>query len=123
MLLWMRYVNIPHYNKKVYFVVIACDVGLTWVTFCAVIQAVKFNNFQIISNSFIKFLVIDGNGGIGIFYMFVGLPFTSIAFMKLLDLRAWKIMRSNYKNFKRDEEVFNKIINFIYCVLKSWNII
>jgi len=57
-------------------------------------------------SSIIKFLVIDGNGGIGIFYMFVGLPFTSIAFMKLLDLRAWRIMRTNYKNFKRDEEVY-----------------
>lgn len=42
----MRYATIPLYNKRVYYVLVICEVSLAWVTFCALIQAVNplFNN-------------------------------------------------------------------------------
>lgn len=52
----MRYATIPLYIKRVYYCLVICEVCLTWVTFCALIQAVFI--FYFFSITYIFFIVL-----------------------------------------------------------------
>lgn len=47
----------------------------------------------------------DHNGGIAVVYILIGIPLKAIAFIKILDIKLWKFMISNYRTFKKDIEV------------------
>lgn len=37
--------------------------------------------------------------------MLVGIPLKSIAFLKILDIKTWNIMKNNIKNMKKESEI------------------
>lgn len=53
---------------------------------------------------------------IGLFYMVLGVPFIAIAFIKLLDIKTWGIMKMTVKNFKKDIDVENYILILIELI-------
>jgi len=43
-------------------------------------------------------------GNVGIFYLFVGMPFIALSFIMVMNLRESRILTNSLRNFKKDTE-------------------
>jgi len=63
------------------------------------------------------FLDLDATvGNIGLFFMVLGIPFVSLAYIMLLNKRNWNYMKMNTKNFRKDTDVEMYINIMIYLI-------
>ena len=71
-------------------------------------------NFWIALVSFTCAFVDDAN--VGIFYLFLGLPFVSITMLFANQYRERKILTRSLKDFKRDTELELYLIHLIHLI-------
>ena len=100
-LLIQRYRTTPCYNMSIYRFMLITEMTLFWISVCAVIHA---------------FLDFDGVDNIGLFYLIIGIPFLSLAFMMLIGHRSWNSMKTLLKNFRKDTDAEMYIIILIALI-------
>ena len=89
-LLIQRFRTPPFYNKGVYYFVVISEVILTWFSVVGVIHA------------FLDFGSVDD---IGLFYLVLGIPFVSLAYVQLLERREWQLLKTSIKAFKKETDI------------------
>jgi PAS domain S-box-containing protein len=100
LLLAYKYRRIVYYKRGVNTFSAVCDAALTWAYICVLIHII----------------FSDGNSRIGLIYMAILCPFACIAYVFIIDKRAFHVIKSNVKSLKKDEDVeifVNVVLNLI----------
>lgn len=100
LLLAYKYRRIVYYKRAVNTFSAVCDAALTWAYICVLIHII----------------FSDGNSRIGLIYMAILCPFACIAYVFIIDKRAFHVIKSNVKSLKKDEDVeifVNVVLNLI----------
>lgn len=93
-----RYLASPYYSRDIQTFTIIIDACLFWIALV----------------SFLCAFIDDGD--VGIFYLFVGMPFIAMSFILVIHMRESKILTKSLRNFKKDTEFEMFLILLLHLI-------